>query len=65
MNPIISVVIPIYNVEKFLAESLGSVLNQTLTDIEIICVEDGSTDNSATILKEYSKQAIILWSIKI
>ena len=55
MQPKVSVIIPVYNVEKFLPECLDSVLNQTLTDIEIICVEDCSTDNSATILKEYSK----------
>ena len=53
MQPKVSVIIPVYNVEKFLPECLDSVLNQTLTDIEIICVEDCSTDNSATILKEY------------
>ena len=56
MNPKISVVIPVYNVEKFLAGCLNSVIGQTLADIEIICVEDGSTDNSATILNEYCKQ---------
>ena len=55
MQPKVSVIIPVYNVEKYLADCLDSVLNQTLTDIEIICVEDCSTDNSATILKEYSK----------
>lgn len=55
MQPKVSIIIPVYNVEKYLADCLNSVINQTLTDIEIICVEDGSTDNSATILKEYSK----------
>ena len=53
--PKVSVVIPVYNVEKYLAECLDSVVNQTLTDIEIICVNDGSTDNSLAILNEYAK----------
>lgn len=51
----ISVVIPIYNDEKHLRESLDSVCRQTLTDIEIICINDGSTDRSPNILNEYSK----------
>lgn len=49
----ISVIIPVYNVEDYLAECLDSVIEQTLYPIEIICVNDGSTDNSAEILKEY------------
>lgn len=56
MQPKISVIIPVYNVEKYLRECLDSVVNQTLKDIEIICVNDGSTDNSLEILKEYEKQ---------
>jgi glycosyltransferase involved in cell wall biosynthesis len=50
----ISVIIPVYNVEKYLADCLKSIMNQTLSDIEIICVNDGSTDNSLKILKDYS-----------
>lgn len=50
----ISIIIPVYNVEKYLRECLDSVLNQTLTDIEIICINDGSTDNSLQILEEYA-----------
>lgn len=49
----ISVVIPVYNIEKYLRECLDSIVNQSLDDIEIICVNDGSTDNSLDILKEY------------
>ena len=49
----ISVIISIYNVEKYLRECLDSVVNQTLKDIEIICINDGSTDGSAQILEEY------------
>ena len=52
-NPKVSVIIPVYNTEKYLRECLDSVVNQTLKDIEIICVDDGSTDNSLAILREY------------
>ena len=55
-QPKVSVIIPVYNVEKYLRECLDSVINQTLKDIEIICVDDGSTDNSLEILKEYAKK---------
>lgn len=51
----VSVVIPVYNVEDYLSECLDSVVNQTLTDIEIICINDGSTDKSLKILNEYAK----------
>ena len=49
--PKVSVIIPVYNVEKYIGECLDSVINQTLKEIEIICVDDGSTDNSLNILK--------------
>ncbi len=52
--PRISVIIPVYNVEKYLKECLDSVIEQTFSDIEIICVNDGSTDNSLNILNSYS-----------
>lgn len=52
----ISVIIPVYNVENYLEECLDSVLNQTLREIEIICIDDGSTDNSLNILKNYEKR---------
>lgn len=52
--PKVSVVIPVYNVEKYLGECLDSVLRQTLNEIEIICVDDGSTDGSAAILQKYA-----------
>ena len=50
----ISVVIPVYNVEKYLKRCLDSIINQTFKDIEIICVDDGSTDGSHQILQEYA-----------
>lgn len=55
-NPKISVIIPVYNTEKYLCECLDSVINQTLEDIEIICVDDGSTDGSPKILEDYSRK---------
>lgn len=54
--PKISVIIPVYNTEKFLPACLDSVLNQTFKDIEIICVNDGSPDKSADILAKYAEQ---------
>ena len=50
----VSVIIPVYNVEKYLRQCLDSVVNQTLSDIEIICVNDCSPDNSLAILEEYA-----------
>ena len=55
-TPKVSVIIPVYNVEEYLRECLDSVINQTLKEIEIICVDDGSIDNSLEILKEYAKK---------
>lgn len=52
----ISVVVPVYNVEKYLKECIDSIINQTLEDIEIICVNDGSTDSSLEILNNYAKK---------
>lgn len=54
--PKISVIIPVYNTEKYLRECLDSVINQTLKDIEIICIDDGSTDSSLNILREYAQK---------
>ena len=51
--PLISVIIPVYNVEKHLKKCLDSVAKQTLTDFEVICVNDGSTDGSAKILEKF------------
>ena len=49
----VSVIIPCYNAERFLRECLDSILNQTLKEIEVICIDDGSTDSTIEILKEY------------
>lgn len=59
MNNIkVSVIVPVYNCEKYLKKCLDSLVNQTLKDIEIICVNDGSTDNSGRILEEYNDKRI-------
>ena len=55
-NPLISIIIPVYNGEKHLRQSLDSAVCQTLEDIEIICVNDGSTDDTGSILKEYEQK---------
>ena len=52
----VSVIIPIYNASDYLRPALDTVLDQTLTDIEIICVDDGSTDKSLAIIKEYQER---------
>ncbi|MBP5284549.1 MAG: glycosyltransferase family 2 protein, partial [Kiritimatiellae bacterium] len=52
--PKVSIIIPVCNVEKYLRQCLDSVVNQTLRDIEIVCVDDGSTDSSPAILAEYA-----------
>ncbi|WP_069592872.1 glycosyltransferase family 2 protein [Methanosphaera sp. WGK6] len=51
----ISVIIPVYNVEMYLESCLNTIINQTFKDIEIICINDGSTDNSLNILNDFSK----------
>lgn len=50
----VSVIIPVYNVEKYLRQNLQSVADQTLKEIEVICVDDGSTDSSFDIVKEFA-----------
>ena len=55
-TPKVSIVMPVYNVESYLEESLQSILSQTFQDIEIICVNDGSTDRSEAILKSIAKK---------
>ena len=51
----VSVIVPVYNVENYLKDCLDSIINQTLKDIEIVCVNDGSTDSSLAILQEYAR----------
>jgi len=58
MNPLVSILIPIYNAENYLRESINSSLNQTWQNIEIILVDDGSTDNSLAIAKSYASKCV-------
>lgn len=55
-NPKVSILVPICNVESYLRECLNSLVNQTLREIEIICINDGSTDSSLSIIREYERR---------
>lgn len=54
MQPKVSIIVPVYNAEKYLRECLDSIANQTLSDIQVLMIDDGSTDSSAEICKEYA-----------
>lgn len=55
-QPLVSVIIPVYNTKQYLPRCLNNIINQTLKNIEIICINDGSTDNSLAILQDYQKK---------
>lgn len=56
MQSKLSIIVPIFNVEKYLPKCLDSILNQTFEDFEVICIDDGSTDSSLEILTEHSQE---------
>lgn len=56
LNPLVSIIVPVYNVEQYLAQCLDSIVNQTYKNIEVICVNDGSPDNSINILEDYASR---------
>lgn len=56
MNPLVSVIIPVYNAEAYLKDCLDSVVNQTWKNLQILCVDDASRDNSLEILREYAQK---------
>lgn len=56
MKPEVSLIFPVYNAEKYLAEALTCAIKQTFRNIEIICVDDGSTDRSPAILEEFANR---------
>ena len=55
-KPLVSIIVPVYNVEEYLEKCLDTLIGQTLKNIEIICVNDGSTDNCGEILNKYSQR---------
>ena len=57
--PLISIIMPVYNGEKYLKDALDSVLKQSFSDFEVICIDDGSTDKSHEILTNYETPEII------
>ena len=61
----ISVVMSVYNAEKYLREAIESILNQTFTDFEFIIVNDGSTDNSLQMIESYKDERIVILNQKI
>lgn len=54
--PTVSVIVPVYNVERYLPQCLDSIANQTFEDMEILCIDDGSTDSSGALLDDYAKK---------
>ena len=59
-NPLVSIIVPVYNVEQYIRRCIDSILNQSYKNIELIIVDDGSTDSSPQIIKEYIDKAIIV-----
>ena len=58
MNPKISVIVPVYNAERYLHRCIDSILAQTFTDFEVLLIDDGSKDKSGEICDEYAKKDI-------
>jgi glycosyltransferase involved in cell wall biosynthesis len=56
IKPLVSIIVPVFNAERYLKNCLDSLIAQTLNEIEILCINDGSTDNSLEILSDYSKK---------
>lgn len=56
VKPLVSIIVPVYNVEQYLPQCLDSIVNQTYKNIEVICVNDGSLDNSINILEDYASR---------
>jgi glycosyltransferase involved in cell wall biosynthesis len=63
-NPLVSVIIPVYNAENFIEQTIQSVLNQTIQDFEIIVLNDGSKDNSGAVIQALKKGQRIIYISK-
>ena len=55
MTPKVSVIVPVYNAERYISKCLDSLLKQTLKEIQIICIDDASTDNSVSLIQTWQK----------
>lgn len=55
-NKLVSIIVPFYNVEDYIAKCLDSIISQSYKHLEIICIDDGSTDKSGIIVQEYAKK---------
>lgn len=64
-SPLVTVVIPVYNDEKYVGECLDSILAQSYKNIEVVCVNDGSTDNSPSLLEQYAQKSDAFFDIRI
>ena len=62
MLPLVSVIIPLYNAEQYIAETIQNVLNQTYRNVEILVIDDGSTDNGLAIAREYESEKVKIFS---
>ena len=63
--PMISVIVPVYNAEQYLAECLDSILGQTYQNLEVILINDGSTDNSLKIIEKYAENDVRIKAFSI
>ena len=62
MQPSVSVIVPVYNIEQYIGKCLDSIIGQTLKEIEIIVVDDGSTDDSSRIIDRYARTCLLYTS---
>ncbi len=60
MVSLVSVVIPLYNAQSYIAAALDSILNQTYSDLEVVVVDDGSTDDGAAIARDYDERVRLI-----